>query len=163
MKRSTLKKIRYILSFRILVICLFAIVSPGCEEDTVVVVNPFINVRGLWSGQITIQSCVPTDVCGEIQLPVGPISTTMTLSQSDDRVQGTYAYNSTPLTGSVSGLVDKDQLTLNGTAISNGGQVTIQFRGTVIVNLIRANVEHLITLSDGRTATATGSGDLFVQ
>ncbi len=158
-----MKKIRHLISSRILVICLFAFVSAGCEEDQVVVVVPFTNVRGLWSGQITIQTCVPADVCGEIPLPVGPLSTTMTLSQTDDRVQGSYVYNSTPLTASVSGLVDKDQLTLNGTALSNAGQATIQFRGTVIVNLIRANVEHRITLSDGRTATATGAGDLFVQ
>jgi hypothetical protein len=147
---------------KILSLLFLALTLAGCGNENV---NPdsLANVQGTWNGVVVIDTCVPLDVCDSIQLPPGEIPTIIVLTQVNDRVQGTYAYNDAGISANVTGVVDGDRLSLSGTAIAPAGQATVQFAGTVDVGFLQANVEHRISLIDGRTATAAGSGSFLRQ
>ena len=83
----------------------------------------------------------------------------MVLDQRNDRVQGTFNYNNTPINASVTGVVGATTLSLTGSAVTNTGQVTMQLSGVVSGGVIRATVTHNLTLIDGETGTASSTGD----
>jgi hypothetical protein len=153
---------KWILHARIPLILLSVLLFSSCEDSNDPI-DPADSVTGTWIALVTIQSCTPADVCDAIQLPTGPITATMQLSQVGERVTGTYSYASIALRADLTGLHQNQSLTLTGTAIAPPGQATVAVTGTVGFNSIQANIEHRIALIDGRTATATGTGTFVLQ
>src|SRR5262245_49999777 len=153
---------KWILFVRIPLLLLSALLFSSCEDSNDSV-DPADSVTGTWIAQVTIQSCTPADVCNAIQLPTGPITATMQLSQVGERVTGTYGYAAIALRADVTGLHRNQSLTLTGTAIAPVGQATVQLTGTVGSNSIQANIEHRVSLIDGRTGAATGTGTFVLQ
>lgn len=155
---------KYFLRLRIPLLFLLIAAFAGCDDTPNNEPDDnTANVRGVWVGDVTIQSCLPAEVCDSIQLPTGPIVASMQLSQASDRVEGVYSYPAILIRANVTGVVNVRSLSLSGTAIQTVGQATVQLTGTVGTNTIQANIEHRISLIDGRTATATGTGTFVFQ
>src|SRR5262245_57000260 len=118
-----------VLTVKVLFALVLGCVLSGCGDDTPD--TNVANVGGTWLAEMTIQSCTPASVCNGLQFPAGTASTTLVLDQRNDRVQGTFTYNNTPISSSVTGVVTQTQLSLTGTAVTNAGQATIRFSGVV--------------------------------
>jgi len=83
----------------------------------------------------------------------------MILTQDGSKVNGSYTYEGTGITADVSGSVAGNQIVLDGSVTQVLGRVTVHLNGTVLNNQMQTTVSHDVSLTDGRSGTITGSGN----
>ncbi|HJZ11827.1 MAG TPA: hypothetical protein VJ521_06745 [Acidobacteriota bacterium] len=128
----------------------------GCKESTQ---SGGIDLDGTWTAQVEIQNCAPADLCASFGFQQGLIVTAvMELDQDGNDVSGTYTYQGLPIRADVDGILSGTNLALNGSINDPLGTATVELTGTVSGDAINASISHRITATDGRAATASGSG-----
>jgi len=118
-----------------------------------------VDVSGTWRSTVTFQTCSPADVCAAAGFTAGRMqSAVMTLTQNGNKLQGTYTYQGAPVSADITGNVNGNQVTLDGTASNILGSVTVHLTGTVNNNVMDSNVSHNVSLIDGRSGAVTATG-----
>lgn len=118
-----------------------------------------VDVSGTWRSLVNFQTCSPQTTCDDAGFTPGTSATaTMALTQDGSRVRGTYTYDGSGVQANVSGEVAGDQLALNGEASNPLGKITVRLTGTVS-DRINGSLSHEVRLSDGRSASVTGTGN----
>ena len=121
------------------------------------------NVAGTWQGTVAFTGCTPAAVCAAAGFSGGSAIGIMTLTQSGNNVNGSYTYKGAGISASVSGVVNGNNVTVDGSASNPFGTVTVHLTGTADQNSMPSNLTHQIHLADGRSGTVTGSGDFSKQ
>ena len=118
-----------------------------------------VNVAGTWRSNVTFQSCSPADVCAAAGFTAGRMqAAVMTLTQDGSKLNGTYTYQGAPVSADITGNVNGNQVTLDGTASNILGSVTVHLTGTVNNNVMDSNISHNVNLIDGRSGAVTATG-----
>jgi hypothetical protein len=148
---------RFAINFAI--VCVFALLFSSCNNDNGSD-NNSMNVSGTWRAQLTVDTCSPSDLCSQTGLVADSTATAiMTLDQNGTKVNGTYTYEGTGISADVSGNIAGNQLVLDGSVTQLLGKVTVHLEGTVLNNQMQSSVSHNVTLNDGRSGSITGSGN----
>jgi hypothetical protein len=145
------------LSINLAIVSVFLLLFTACNNETN---QNGVDVTGTWRAQLAVDSCSPSDLCSSIGFKTGSTANAvMVLSQNGSKVQGTYTYEGTGITADVSGSVAGNQIVLDGSVSQVLGRVTVHLNGTVLNNQMQTTVSHEVSLADGRSGTITGSGN----
>lgn len=132
---------------------IFSACSSNDNKDNVV------DVSGTWRAPVSITSCNPIDVCASFGFVTGlSFNATLGITQDRSELNGTYAYDTTPISVPVSGRAGDSAVELSGVANTSIGSVTLTLSGNVSGNTMTVAVTHQVTLNDNRSANIIASG-----
>lgn len=143
--------------YSISILFIAAMLLSGCSSNNNN--DNVADIAGTWRASVSITSCSPIDVCADIGFASGlSVNATLVITQNRSELNGTYAYDNTPIAVPVSGRVGDAAVSLAGVASQSIGSVTVNLSGNVSGNTMTIAVTHQVTLNDNRSANIVGSG-----
>jgi hypothetical protein len=150
------------LSINLAIICFLALLFPGCDSDKHSRSN--VDVSGTWHAQFAVESCKPAYFCSATGMTLGATgNAVLTLSQSGNKVQGTYTYQTASIKSDVSGTVTGNRVVLDGSVTKEMGRIKVHLTGTVLKNQMQSTATYDVTLADGQSGRITGSGNFSLS